>query len=184
MRMKMREFIDIVENVEPLVMYHITDKPRFKLDPNFEPQDNALSMTDRSGHKGIYLSKDVERWVNGHGYIRPFVAEILVDPSALEHDRVSRWGGEVFIPADQFDKLTVMRVVPLDVIAREQFGTHGWIEDSHGHEFDTGNKIDRSNHYPFRGGYKYDKDARTMSKDEVRAIQKHFKVGYKNRMRN
>lgn len=182
--MKMRDIISLVESAEPLVMYHITSKPRFKLDPNFAPEDNAFSLDDRSGHKGIYLTKDVERWVNGHGYIRPFVVEFLVDPSVLEHDKLGRWGGEVFVPAEHFDKLKIVRVVPLDVISREKYGLHGWIEGSHGHEFDTGDEIDRKNYArAFPDGYRYDKDARTMSKDEVQNIQKHFKVGYKNRMR-
>lgn len=119
----MREFINIVTESEaagPLKLYHITDKANFKLSANHAPSDNAISITDRSGHKGIYLAtKDgVEKWVNGHGYIRLFVAEIAVEQSALEHDQVSRRNGEVFVPADQFGKLNVLRVVPLDAICR------------------------------------------------------------------
>lgn len=182
----MRQFIQIVESEAggPVKLYHITSNANFKLNPNFAPQDNAVSITDRSGNKGIYLAPDVESWVNGKGYVRPFVAEILVDPSALEHDRIGRYGGEVFIPADQFDKLKVNRVVPLDVIAREEFGSHGWIEREHGHEFDTGNKITAKDwEYPFRG-YKYDRDVRDMSPDEKKQLKKHFDVGNKARLKN
>lgn len=116
------------EPAGPVKLYHITNKANFKLNPNFAPEDNSISIHDRSGQKGIYLTSNVEKWVNGHDYMRPFVAEIFADPSALGHDTVGRWGGEVFIPADQFGKLRVNRVVPLDVISREEFGQHGWIE--------------------------------------------------------
>lgn len=174
----------ICEDVGPVKLYHITNKANFKLNPNYAPTDNAFSMTDRSGNKGIYLTRNVERWVNGHGYIRPFVAEIYADPSALEHDRIGRWGGEIFIPADQFDKLRVNRVVPLDVIAREEYGGHGWIETSHGSEFDTGKPITRADYgtYPFRD-WKYNKDTRNMPPDEVKRIKQHFKIGHKARIK-
>jgi len=172
------------EAAGPVKLYHITNKPNFKLNPNHAPEDNAISLQDRSGHRGIYLTPDVEPWVNGHGYIRPFVAEIYADPSALDHDTVGRWGGEIFVPADQFDKLKVHRVVPLDAIAREQYGVHGWIEGSHGHEFDTGNEITaRGWDRPFRD-YQYDRDTRSMSREEVKQIKQHFNVGYKARLKN
>lgn len=187
--MKMRDIIRIVtEAAEPVKLYHITSKAKFKLDPNFEPQDNAISISPRIGHKGIYLTPDVERWVNGYGYIRPFVAEILADPSALEHDRLGRWGGEIFVPADQFHKLKVNRVIPLDAYVREKFGEHGWIERSSGHEFDTGNAIpgrDYNKPYtsPFKG-YTYDGDVRDMSRDEVQRMRRHFNAGHKALLKN
>lgn len=167
----------------PVKLYHITNKANFKLNPNYAPEDNSISIYSRAGNKGIYLTRDVEKWVNGHDYMRPFVAEIYADPSALDHDTVGRWGGEVFIPAHQFNKLKVNRVVPLDVIAREKYGTHGWIEGSHGHEFDTGNEITAKNwERPFKD-YTYDRDARTMSADEVKRIKQHFTLGRKNRLK-
>lgn len=169
---------------EPVKLYHITSKANFRLNPNYAPKDNAVSMDDRSGIKGIYLARDVERWVNGHGYARAFVAEIFADPLVIDQDRVGRWGGEVFVPADQFDKLKINRVVPLDVIAREEFGVHGWIERSHGHEFDSGNKIMAEPwEYPFRDNYKYDKDVRDMAPDEIAMIKQHFKIGNKARLK-
>lgn len=179
-----RHYMQIVTEAEggPVKLYHITNKANFKLNRNYAPEDNSLAVFDRSGHKGIYLTPNVERWVNGHGYIRPFVAEIYADPSALEHDRIGRWGGEIFVPADQFDKLKVNRVVPLDVIAREEYGEHGWIERNHGHEFDTGNEIPREYVRPFKD-WKYDKDVRNMSPDEVKRIRQHFKIGYRNRLK-
>jgi hypothetical protein len=179
-----RRYITIMtEAAGPVKLYHITNKANFKLNRNYAPEDNSFAIHDRSGQKGIYLTRDVEPWVNGHDYVRAFVAEIYADPSALDHDTVGRWSGEIFIPADQFNKLKVHRVIPLDAIAREVYGGHGWIERSHGHEFDTGNEITARNHdRPFRD-YKYDKDARNMSPDEVKQIKQHFKVGSKARLR-
>jgi hypothetical protein len=172
-----------IKPADPVKLYHITNKANFKLNPNFAPEDNSFAIHDRSGHKGIYLTRDVERWVNGEGYVRAFVAEIYADPSALDHDTIGRWGGEIFIPADQFGKLKVNRVVPLDAIARETYRQHGWIEYSHGHEFDTGKEITAKNHeYPFKD-WTYDKDTRNMSPDEVKQIKQHFKVGYKARLK-
>ena len=185
----MRDLINIVESILPesdqsglLKLYHITSKAKFTLNPNYAPEDISFSIQDRSGNKGIYLTPDVEKWVNGHGYIRPFVAEILADPSVLEHNKLGRWGGEIFVPADQFHKLKVNRVVPIDVIAREQFGGHGWIEGSHGRAFDSGDEIDHNAWYPYKD-WKYDKDVRNMSPEEIQKLRSHFKAGYKARMR-
>jgi hypothetical protein len=182
--MDMRAMISLVETAGLVKLYHITNKPKFKLDRNYSPTDNSFSIDDRSGNKGIYLTKDVERWVNGHGYIRPFVAEILAEPAALEYDQIGRWSAEVFVPAEHFDKLTVNRVVPLDAIAREMFGSHGWIENSHGYEFDTGDEI-KTNGWerPFQG-YTYDKDVRNMSAEEVQQMKQRFAAGYKVRRQN
>jgi hypothetical protein len=190
--MRMRDIINLVEGInetdaeetstKPEIFYHITSKSNFKLNPNYAPEDNSISINPRGGQKGIYLTRDVEPWVNGHGYVRPFVAEIAVDPSVLAHNVVGRYRGEVFIPASQFDKLKVNRVVPLDVMAREVYGSHGWIEQAHGHEFDTGKEIDHKARYPFRG-WKYNRDVRTMTPDEVKQIKQHFKIGHKNRLK-
>jgi hypothetical protein len=186
----MRTLIKIVESAGenppagPVKLYHLTNNARFKLNPNYAPTDNSISVFDRSGHNGIYLARDVEPWVNGHGYWRPFVAEIYADPAALEHDRVGRWSGEVFIPADQFDKLKVNRVLPLDAYAREMYGSHGWIERNHGHEFDTGNPI-KADPWgsPFKG-YSYDTDTRQMPQDEVKRLKQHFRTGHKELLKN
>jgi hypothetical protein len=179
---QMRKWINLCETTEPVTLYHITDKANFKLNPNYAPEDNSISISDRSGHKGIYLTHDVEKWVNGHGYIRAFVAEILADPSALDHDTIGRYGGEVFVPASQFDKLTVNRVIPIDAYCREEFGQHGWTETSQNKEFDTGNAITAKDwERPFRD-WKYAHDTRNMSRDEIMALKRHFKTGHKARM--
>lgn len=140
----------------PSTWYHLTERAKFKLDPRFTPADNAVAIEDRSGRAGIYLAPEVEPWVNGHGYWRPFVVEIQVDPSVKNDPGVGgRWGGELFIPASSFGKLTIRRVLPIDAHAREKYGQHGWIERDLGREFDTEKPIVAKDwEYPFRG-YRY-----------------------------
>lgn len=176
---------EILFESSTVMLYHLTDNARFKLKPDYEPVDNAISMHDRSGHKGIYLSKKsgIESWVHRHHYWRPFVAEIAVETSALEHDRVSRWGGETFIPADQFDKLKVVRVVPIDAIARELYSIHGWIEQVHGDEFDTRQPITAKYWEKPFSDYTYSGDTRTMSPEEIKYLKQHFRVGLRNRLK-
>jgi hypothetical protein len=139
------------------VSYHITDNPHFTLDPTKVPEDNALSIRPRTA-PGLYTTKDPERWVNGHNYVRPYVAEIHTPKGAM-HDQ--RWGGEGFIPAEHFDKAKVHRVIPLDAHARERFHESGWIEAHHGTAFDTGKPVDDYTKFP---DYKYPgPDVRDMS---------------------
>jgi GNAT superfamily N-acetyltransferase/ADP-ribose pyrophosphatase YjhB (NUDIX family) len=164
----------LVEGKSSDLYYHLTDKPKFKLDPNYAPEDNAIAIEDRSGRKGIYLATDVERWVNGHGYWRPFVVEIKVDPSVKENAS-GRYGGEMFVPAELFDKLNIERVIPLDAYAREHFGAHGWIEEELRKEFDTGKPIDDQERYPFHG-YRYaGPDVRQMSVDATKRLARDLK---------
>lgn len=118
--------------------YHLTNKAKFKLDPKFAPQDNTVAVEDRSGRPGVYLGKDPEVWLNGKGYWRPFVVEVLVDSSVMQDPGVhGRYAGELFVPASSFGKLSVQRVIPLDAYAREKFGGYGWIEEETGTAFDT-----------------------------------------------
>ena len=140
--------------------YHLTDNPHFHLNPEHAPADNSFSIEDRSGQRGIYLGKSPEHWFSGagEGYARPYLAEFHVHPSVKEAPGVhGRWGGEMFVPAEHSDKLKLHRVIPVDAYVRESYGTHGWIEQHHGSEFDTGKEIERpgfsaplSAHYPFK----------------------------------
>jgi hypothetical protein len=156
----------------PSTWYHLTDRARFKLDPKFAPSDNALAIEDRSGQPGIYLGQSVESWVNGYGYWRPFVVEIKVDPSVVNDPGVhGRYGGEIFVPASSFDKLTIERVIPIDAYAREEYGEPGWIESALGVEFDTGAPVEKT----YRG-YRYaGHDVRTMPADEVAKLKKQMR---------
>jgi hypothetical protein len=114
----------------------------------------------------------VERWVNGYGYWRPFVVEIKVDPSVMSAPGVhGRYGGELFVPATAFDKLTVQRVIPLDAHAREEFGEAGWIEAALGTEFDTGKPIQpRYRDYRYLGP-----DVREMPSSDVNHLKKQLR---------
>jgi hypothetical protein len=166
----------------PSTWYHLTDRAKFKLDPRFAPADNALAMEDRSGRPGIYLGSDVERWVNGFGYWRPFVAEFHVDPSVVEDSGVGgRWGGEMFVPASSFGKIRLQRVIPLDAWAREHYGSHGWIEGTLERGFDTGKPIverkwnEPVKPPPFRGWRYPGPDVRDMSKVEVDRLKKQLR---------
>lgn len=153
------------------VWYHLTSRARFKLDPHFAPADNAVAIEDRSGRPGIYLGSDVERWVNGFGYWRPFVVEILVDSSV--QDEGGRYGGEMFVPASSFDKLTIQRVIPLDALCREQFHDYGWIESELGREFDTGNPIPeryQERHKALQGYHYNGPDVRNMPMAEAHRL--------------
>ena len=162
--------------------YHLTDRAKFKLDPKFAPADNAFALEDRSGRLGIYLAPDIERWIHGHGYWRPFVAEFRVDTSVQKDPGVhGRWGGEMFIPASSFDKIVLQRVIPIDAYCREKYGDYGWIENALEQEFDTGNPIPQriGNISPLRG-YKYTGlDVRDMPASETLRLKQQLKKGKK-----
>ena len=151
-------------------MYHITDDPKFTPKADQVPSDNAFALHERTA-AGIYLTPNPESWVNGHGYVRPFVAEVHV-PKGVGHP--GRWGDEHFVHGDEIHRLKVNRVIPLDAHAREEYGSPGWIEKHHGTTFDTGEKIKPAGFnstsaeiYPYRG-YKYPgPDTRDMSPAEV-----------------
>lgn len=158
----------------PSIWYHLTDRAKFKLDPKFAPEDNAIAIEDRSGQPGIYLGRSVERWVNGYGYWRPFVVEIRVDPSVVNDPGVhGRYGGEMFVPAASFGKLKIERVIPLDAYAREEFGESGWIEGALGVAFDTGEPVDRKTRY--RGYHYAGPDVRDMSHEEADRLKRDLR---------
>lgn len=168
--------------------YHLTDRAKFKLDPKYTPADNALAIEDRSGQAGIYLGADVERWVHGYGYWRPFVVEVRVDPSVKDDPGVGgRWGGELFVPATSFDKVEVVRVIPIDAWAREQYNDYGWVESALGRTFDTGEPIvepgwNQPRKRPFPGGYRYPgPDVREMPASESSRLRKDLR-GAKGRL--
>ena len=179
-RTSARELSGTTTEVESKLWYHLTDRAKFKLDAKFKPADNAIATEDRSGRPGIYLGESVEKWVNGFGYWRPFVVEFRVDGSI--DPSIGRWGGEMFVPASSFDKLTVLRVIPLDAYAREEFGSPGWIEDALGVEFDTGNQIPERGRAGWVKAYeKYKEyryhgpDVRDMSAADVARLKKQLR---------
>jgi len=159
--------------------YHLTAKARFKLNPKFAPADHSISIVDRSGRPGIYITQDVERWVNGYGYLRPFLVELIVDPTVKDDPGIhGRWGGELFVPASSFDKLKIKRVIPIDAYVRETYGAHGWVESAIGREFDTEEPIPeqrmfgpRVDPYPFRGWRYSGPDVRNMPSSDTKRLR-------------
>lgn len=157
-------------------LYHLTDNAKFSPDPSYTPQDNTVAIESRA-RPGLYTG-DPERWINGSGYIRPFVAEMRVPKGAAEK---GRWGGENFIPGEKVASAEVTRVIPTDAFARERYGSPGWIEEHHGTAFDTGEKITLPDVFSGPGtrfpDYRYDgPDAREMDHDTVKAHTKRARA--------
>jgi len=167
--------------------YHLTDRAKFKLDPKFTPADNAFAMEDRAGRTGIYLAPRIEPWLN-KGYWRPFVVEFHVDPLVVNDSGIhGRWGGEMFVPASSFGKLTIKRVIPLDAHTREKYGDYGLIESQLKREFDTGEPIvlrrmmGDAPYSKLPSGYKYTgKDVRNMSTEETTRLKKQLREAKKS----
>lgn len=105
--------------------YHLTDDPNFEL-RDIKPTENYLAIS-YNDEAGIYLTDDPERWVNGYGYLRPFIVELELEG---ETEDLGRWGGEHFVRSADFDQLKIKRVIPLDEYAREHYNDYGWIEGS------------------------------------------------------
>jgi hypothetical protein len=150
------------------ILYHLTDHARFKLDPKKVPEDAAFAIRSRED-PGLYVTDDPERWINGYNYVRPFVVELSVPKDAVHPER---WGGEQFIPAENYDKVKILRVIPLDAYAREEYGEPGWVEEYEGKEFDTGRPISESRGQPFEGYHYTGPDVRDMPLAEINR-QKH-----------
>lgn len=179
----------VVSRVASNAWYHITDKANFRLNPKYAPRDNSISIEDRSGRAGIYLAQNIEPWLNGHGYWRPFVAEFDVDPTVKDDPGVhGRWGGEMFVPATSFDKLHIKRVIPLDAWARERYGDFGWVEEQVGRRFDTGEAIQFGpgrNPIDLPRGYRYPgPDVRQMSPEDLKRLKSDFREFRRTRTSN
>ena len=79
------------------------------------------------------------------------------------------------MPTTSFDKLTVLRVIPLDAYAREEYGEAGWNESELGVAFDTGQPL--SPHARFKD-YHYDGlDVRDMPSADVARLKRQLRQG-------
>ena len=116
-------------------LYHIADKVDFRLDPTRHPENNTTLGGDWP-EAGIFLTSDPEHWLNGYGYWRPWIVEFSV-PEGIGSD----FSSETFIPATDFNKVTITRVLPLDGYARETYRNFGWMEDDLGVDSFTGDPI-------------------------------------------
>jgi hypothetical protein len=124
------------------VMYHLTDKVDFKLDPKRHPANNTTLGGDWP-HAGIFLSDRPESWLQGYGYWQPWLVEFEVDQSVAEVENFmgQGYGGEVFIPATAYDKLRIKRVLPIDGYCREEYQEWGWTESYFETDFETGKPL-------------------------------------------
>lgn len=93
-----------------------------------------------------------------------------------------RYGGEMFVPTASFGKLTIVRVIPIDAVAREQYGEPGWIEGELGVAFDTGETLPERGHKGyveamkrFKGYHYAGPDVRSMPPSEVARLKKDFR---------
>ena len=148
--------------------WHITDDPHFAPRADHVPEDNSISIRPRTS-PGLYLTKHPESWVNGHGYVRPYIAEVHV-PKGV--GRPERYGGEHFVEGKDLDQVKVHRVIPLDEHVRETFHSPGWIEDHHGSAHDGRPMTPRVWGYhgfeqPLTEGYRYSgPDVRDMTPEQ------------------
>ena len=162
-----------------VTLYHLTDKPDFALDADFAPEDNAVSIYSREGRKGIYLTSSVSTWIHMHHYHRPFIAQFEVDAAVADNpDRKERWGGEIFIPYDEYDAMKLIRIIGTDAFTREQYGKHGAFEGAARKEFDTGKPIVPFANVEFKNYIA--QDVRTMSPDEISSMIQNFEAGDEN----
>lgn len=112
--------------------WHITDDPHFAPKADHVPEDNAIAIHERKT-PGLYLTKRPETWMNNHGYVRPYLAEVHV-PKGVGHPE--RYSGEHFVHGKDLDKVKVHRVIPIDEHSRETFKDAGYIESHHGTTLD------------------------------------------------
>jgi hypothetical protein len=161
------------------VYWHITDKPHFKPDPQFSP-DNNTTMGG-SYRPGLFLTKRPESWVNGHGYFRPYVAEVHV-PKHVDTGP-SGYQGEKFVDAKDLGQVKVHRVIPLDEHVREEYHAPGWIESHLGTSHDGKpltrggwGDVDFAEGHKIGPGYKYSgPDVRDMAPEQHRQHYERWK---------
>lgn len=153
---KFTQFLKEEKGDYPTTMFHLAADADFKLDPTYRPTNNTTLGGDWP--PGIFLTPNIEYWVNGHGYWRPWVVEFSL-PEGMD---IQKWGQEYYIPAKYYPEMKINRVLPIDAWAREMYGEPGWVEEWSGKHFDTGKEIPPNQRFPFRG-YQYPGDARKES---------------------
>ena len=86
----------------------------------------------------------------------------------------------MFVPAESFDKLEILRVIPLDAYAREEYGEAGWIETELEVEFDTGEPIEKGAwgrpKKLYRGYHYPGPDVRDMSSKEAARLKRDLRA--------
>lgn len=160
-------------------LYHATSKINFRLDPKKRPQLNSTLGGDME--PGIFLAPmdAVEYWANGYGYWQPWIVELDV-PSDVQNNA---WSGEgrnreLFIKAEDFPRVRIVRIIPLDAFCREVYGGWGWTEEATGTTFDTFEPISKEDQRSFSKwrGWTYPGDARQTSSEWQAAYVKRVKA--------
>lgn len=150
------------ENTQaPVVLYHLTDKPRFKLS-NVTPSLNYTSWDYPEG-SAIYLTDSPEYWWNGHNYIRPFVAEVQCNFDVNPYK--ARFGHEWRIPSSKFPECKVLRVIPTDEWFGEEYGSTYTTQEERPKGFKFPEDV---REWPIEKARKVSSDVRAWSKREKR----------------
>jgi hypothetical protein len=99
--------------------WHLTDNPQFALDPSYHPANNT-TLGGEWPNPGLFVAPrgGLNSWFYGYDYARPFAAEIEHPPV----EGLGGYGGEHFLPADQFAQSRVLRVIPTDHAMWEDTG--------------------------------------------------------------
>lgn len=94
-------------------LWHLTQYSDFQLDPDHVPEQNYTSWAYFPEEPAIYLTHRPDGWFHLKQYYRPFIAEIGHDftPDELE-ERRGCFGEEFRIPAQEFNRLKVLRTIP------------------------------------------------------------------------
>lgn len=150
--------------------YHLTDNPDFTLRHDFHPEINT-TLGGESHEPGIFVADRPESWFHSHQYHRPYVAEFEVPDDIFDRDGSLSKGylNEKFISSKHFNDVKHKRTIPFDAYIREQYGSHGPVEDASGKDFLTGQPITRpgGNLRAFPDGYRHT-DTTTTSAPEWR----------------
>lgn len=153
-----------VETSGPRIVYHLTDRADFKLDPKYAPELNSLAGgLAKDPPKGLFVTERPESWFNGYDYVRPFVAEIEMPGDATNK---GAFENEDFLPADRFTDAKVLRLIPTDEYVREKFRDYGWFEGWRDNR-QPWDRLDLDPNYRYEGP-----DVREMAPEQVAALKK------------
>lgn len=100
------------------VSYHLTSDPNFTVE-EIEPSNGGMFYAVEG--EALFISDRPDMWLANPGYHRPFVVEIE-HPDEYERVMVGNRqpAPEIVIPASDFDRMKVRRVIPLEAWREEQ----------------------------------------------------------------
>lgn len=144
-------------------VWHLTQDPKFQLNPKHIPEQNYLSIFYPEESPGLYVTDTPEYWVNAHNYVTPFIAEIEVPRQTDQPEDFTPPGPsrQDFIPAADFARSRVVRVIPLDEWVREEYREPGWVEDWFSDE-----------QIKVPEGYKYEGSAQDLTDEQISELRR------------